>query len=372
MAKMFEYLQWRGDLGFDQAPVNAVDALILSTLAYISYGGAVEAQPHTPVTLRDAAEVFLSQEDLEKRCRVKNDLELLRQAAETRRFGEMKLVLYQARLVPEEETQFAAMTFLLADGTAFLAFRGTDYTLVGWKEDFNMSFQQTVPAQRLAAQYLQTVAEEYPLPLRLGGHSKGGNLAVFAAARSTPAVRERILEIYNNDGPGFSDAMMRDPGYLAVVPRIRTFIPQSSVIGMLLEHEEPYTVVRSTNVGLMQHDPYSWEVMGGSFLTVQEITHSSQFLDATIKVWFSGMTDQERNRLVDVLFGLLGSGSLERAADVFQPRNIRTYVKTLSGDEQMRHILSGEFLGLLEAAKQTLARFDAARLTPEEPAEDDL
>ena len=266
MATLFDYLRWRGDLTFTQDPPNCVDALIFSALSYIHYGGLVEQKPEIPVYLQDAAAYFFTLEAPEARVRVEKDLDLLHQAAVTTRFGQCRLVMYRDTLIPEQETQFAAVTFLLDDGSAFLAFRGTDYSLVGWKEDFNMSFQQTVPAQRLAVRYLREVAAEYALPLRLGGHSKGGNLAVFAASRSGPLIQQRILEVYNNDGPGFTRYMMGDPGYLTMVPQIKTYIPQSSVIGMLLEHEEPYTVVKSRTVSLLQHDPYSWEVMGRDWM----------------------------------------------------------------------------------------------------------
>ena len=364
MANVFDYLKWRGDLSFTQDPPNAVDALIFSALSYIRYGGQTEQNPETPILLRDAAEEFFALEDQEQRIRVKLDIELLHAAACTVRFGFTKLYLYRDLFIPEQETQFAAVTFLLDDGSACLAFRGTDNSLVGWKEDFNMSFQQTIPAQRLAQQYTREVAAEYTAPLRLCGHSKGGNLAVFAAARSSPMVQERILEVYNNDGPGFTDYMMGDPGYVAMVPRIKTYIPQSSVIGMLLEHEEPYTVICSKTVGLLQHDLYSWEVMGREFIPMREITADSQFLDATIKTWFAEMSNQERGQLVDVMFGLLGTGGVDNALDIFHPKNIKTYVKTLSNDENMRRILSTEFQSLIEAAKKTKAQLEAAKEVP--------
>lgn len=353
MANMFDYIRWRGDLSFTQDPPNSVDALIFSSLAYISYGGRVEADPYTPVYLRTAAEEYFALADHEDRVRVRNDLDLLHAAASSVRFGFTKLYLYRDLLIPEQETQFAAVTFLLDDGSAFLAFRGTDYSLVGWKEDFNMSFQQTVPAQRLALQYTREVAAEYLMPLRLGGHSKGGNLAVFAAARSSPMLQQRILEVYNNDGPGFTQYMMGDPGYLAMVPRIKTYIPQSSVIGMLLEHEEPYTVIKSKSISLLQHDPYSWELMGKELEPMREVTESSQFLDSTIKTWFAEMSNQERNQLVDVMFTLLGTDGVENALDIFHPRNTLKYIKTLATDDNMRRLLSSEFQSLIEAAKKT-------------------
>ena len=361
MATIFDYLKWRGDLTFTQDPPNAVDALVFSSLSYIQFHGMVEALPQVPVRLKDAAEEFFAQDDYESCCRIPKDLDLLHAAIQTKRFGNSQICMYRDLLVPEQETQFAAMTFLLDDGSMFLAFRGTDNTLVGWKEDFNMTFQQTIPAQRLALQYTRDVAMEYLRPMYLGGHSKGGNLAVFAAARSSPMIQQRMLGIYNNDGPGFTNYLMGDPGYLAMVPRIKTYIPQSSVIGMLLEHEEPYTVIRSKSVGLLQHDPYTWDVLGNSFLAVEEITEGSQFVDATIKTWFSEMTSLERGQLVDVMYALLGSGGAENVCDLLHPKNIRTYIKTLTSDEYLRKVLSTEFSGLMEAARKTKAKFEELR-----------
>lgn len=361
MANIFDYLKWRGDLTFSQDPPNGVDALIFSGLSYIQFGRETEQDPESPVSLKAAAEAFFSRDGYEARCRIQKDLDLLRAAAATRRFGQTRLSMYRDLLIPEQETQFAAMTFLLDDGSLVLAFRGTDNSLVGWKEDFNMTFQQTIPAQRLAMQYTRDVALEHPGPMRLCGHSKGGNLAVFAGARSSPMIQQRILEVFNNDGPGFTQYLMGDPGYVAMVPKIRTFIPQSSVIGMLLEHEEPYTVIRSKTIGLLQHDLYTWDVLGKAFIPVQEITESSQFVDATMKTWFANMTNQEREQLVDVMFALLGSGGADNVYDLLHPRSIRTYIKTLSSDEHLRRVLSTEFTGLLEAARKTKARFDENR-----------
>lgn len=361
MANIFDYLKWRGDLTFAQSSLNEVDALVFSGLAYIEYGGQVELLPEVPVRLKDAAEEFFALPDHESHSRVQKDQDLLAASAATERFGNCCICMYRSQLIPEQETQFAAMTFLLDDGSMFIAFRGTDNSLVGWKEDFNMTFQQTIPAQRLAQQYVREVSLEYIRPIHIGGHSKGGNLAVFSAARSSPLTQQQILQVFNHDGPGFTKYLMGDPGYLAMVPKIRTYIPQSSVIGMLLEHEEPYTVIRSKSLGLLQHDLYTWDVMGKTFLTVEEITEGSLFADATIKEWFASMTSQERNQLVDVMFSLLGSGGADSVQELLHPRNIRTYIKTLSSDENLRRILSTEFRGLLEAAWKTKAKFDESR-----------
>ena len=361
MANIMDYIRWRGDLTFSQAPLNPVDGLVFSALAYVHYAGQTEAEPDSALTLTQAGEELFAREDYETRARVKNDLILLRLAMESVRFGQCRLWMYRSQFSSEEETQFAAMTFRLDDGSLFLAFRGTDSTLVGWKEDFNMTFQQTIPSQRLALQYVRDVSWADSAPMRLGGHSKGGNLAVFAAARSSPMVQERILQVFNHDGPGFTKYLMGDPGYLAMVPRIKTFIPQSSVIGMLLEHEEPYTVIRSKTVGVLQHDPYSWEVMGGNFVDGEEVTETSQFVDATLKNRFAAMTNQERNQLVDVMYSLLSSADVERAADIFHPRNLHVYLKALSGDEKLRRFLSTEFMGFVDAAWKAREKLERQR-----------
>ena len=358
MANLFDYIKWRGDLTFIQDQPNGVDALVFSGLSYIRFPEGVGG---TQVSLKEAAEVFFAQENFEDCCRIKKDIELLEAASQSRRFGESRLCMYRDLLIPEQDTQFAAMTFLLEDGSMFLAFRGTDNSLVGWKEDFNMTFQQTIPAQRLALQYAREAALEFQRPMRLAGHSKGGNLAVFAAARLSPGFQQQILEVFNHDGPGFTQYLMGDPGYIAMVPKIRTYIPQSSVIGMLLEHEEPYTVIRSKSIGLLQHDLYTWDVLGKEFIPVEEITENSQFIDATLKAWFADMTNQERSQLVDVMFSLLGSSGAENVYDLLHPKNLKTYIRTLSSDVNLRRILSSEFSGLMEAARKTKARFEEER-----------
>ena len=360
MATVFDYIQWRGDLTFSQDAPNGVDALVFSGLAYVKFVATEE-----PVTLREAAKTFFSLEDYETRSRVLKDQELLRAAAQSRRFGETQICMYRDICLPEPETQFAAMTFLLDDGSMLLAFRGTDNTLVGWKEDLDMSFQQTIPAQRLAQSYLRDVALQYLRPVHICGHSKGGNLAVFAAARSSPMIQEHIVSVYNLDGPGFTEYLMGDPGYLAIVPKIQTFVPQSSVIGMLLEHEEPYTVIRSKSIGLLQHDLYTWDVMGNGLIVVEEVTHGSQFVDSTIKTWFAEMTNAERGQLAEVLYTLLSSGGVDSVQEMLHPRNIRNYIRTLSSDVNLRRLLSGEFLSLLDAARRTREKFEEEKLLPE-------
>lgn len=362
MADLFDYIHWRGDLSFMQDPPNEIDALVFSALAYIRFGGEVETRPGNPIPLSTATAAFFALPDHKERVRVKEDLELLQALASTQRFGSAKLCHYRDILIPQEDTQFAAVTFLLDDGSAFLAFRGTDYSLVGWKEDFNMSFQLTVPAQRLALQYTQEIAAQHLMPLWLGGHSKGGNLAMFAAIHGSDSLRRRILGVFNNDGPGFREHVTQNPAYEEMVPRLHTYVPQSSVIGLLLEHEEPFTIVKSRQLGILQHELYTWELNGPEFEIVEELTADSRFLNMTIHNWLDDMTVLDRNDAVEAIFDLLEAGDVENISDILKPQNILNYLKTMNRDEKIRRILGGEFLSLIEAARKTKTQQDAIQL----------
>lgn len=221
-----------------------------------------------------------------------------------------------------------------------------------------MTFQESVPAQEKALRYLEAFARVHSSPIRLAGHSKGGNMAVYAAACCQPQLQERLLSVHNHDGPGFHSAMLRSPGYRAILPKVRTFLPQSAVVGMLLEHEEPYTVIKSRQVSLLQHEPYSWEVLGGSFVEVEDIDENSRLLDSTLKTWLAGRTGQERNEFVDAVYELLTAGEVADVRQVILPRNVLRYLRTLSSDEQIRSILLREFTQLFRTALELRRKRD--------------
>ncbi len=350
MADLFDYLDWRGDLTFDTVGVGPADALIFSALSYIHYDGLVSEGFVNPVPLEVVADAFAALPDKEERVLLKQDAPLLMAAASTERYRNLKLVFYNSATIPEQESQFAAVAFLLPGDRAVLAFRGTDATLVGWKEDFNMSFQDRIPAQEKALYYTQSFAQAYDRKLILCGHSKGGNLAVYAASRCPGQIQERILGVYNNDGPGFTAALMGDPGYRAMVPKIHSFVPQSSVVGMLMEHEEPYTVIKSRQVSILQHDLYSWEVMGGGFVPVSGISSDSRLVNQTVKAWLSSRTPAERNAFVDAVFELLGTGEVDSAREIMMPWNILNYLRTLNEDDEMRRLIGRELSALVRMA----------------------
>lgn len=356
MSDMFDYLTWRGDIRFSQLPLNSVDALIFSTLSYIDYDAIVPENICEGIRLCDAAEILKQKPDLNRRIRVKKDLELLSAAAETERFKNLRLCFYQNIFIPDEDTQFSAVTFLCEDSFAFLAFRGTNKTLVGWKEDFNMAFQDSVPSQRLAKDYVCQFACQNTSQLYIGGHSKGGNLAVYAAAKCGENIQKRICAVFNQDGPGFRENMLEDEGYLRIVPKILTYVPQSSVFGMFMGRKEPSTIIKSKSVSVMQHDPYNWEVRGKNFILLDEFTPDSKFIDSTFDHWLAQMNNEERNAFVDALFRLVMTPDAVRPRDLMRPKNMVTYFKTLQMDEECRKAIGTDLSKLVESAKYTMLK----------------
>ena len=351
MGNLFDYLSWRGDLTFDRSPFRPVDGLILSALAYVHFGALVPEGPDAPVPLGRAAEGYLSLPPARRgRCRCGDDLRLLRALAEAPRFARLGLCRQADRFVPREETQFAALTVLLEDGSAFLAFRGTDGTLVGWKEDFNLSFLDVVPAQLEAADYVQTFAAGFSGPLRLGGHSKGGNLAVAGAALAGMKARDQIRSVWSFDGPGLNAYLLARPGYSELLTRIRSFVPKSSVVGLLLAHEEPYTVVDSDQDGLLQHDPYSWQVQGPGFVRLEEVDPGSRLIDRTLKNWLAGLTNAQREAVADTLYELLSSGDATTVKEALEPKNLANALRAALDADPKDLLTAASSLGRLAGA----------------------
>ncbi len=307
MANVFDYLQWRGDLLFAQDGFHTVDAVILSRLSYIQFDGILGETE--AVTLRQAAKAFFADEQRSAQVLWKGDAELLQAAAESARFGDLKLSHYVNIVDGETKMQFSAVVIDLG-ARRFLSYRGTDNTVVGWQEDFAMFTHFPLPSQIKALDYFKQAAACFDGQFLLGGHSKGGNLAVYAASFCEKALRDRIDAVYSLDGPGFERENLAGSGFDDICGKIHTFVPQSSVFGMLLEHREDYTVIQSDRRGFMQHDVYSWKIDRTELIILPKTTATSAFFDHTITDFFDGITPAEREQLADGIFEVLNSADV--------------------------------------------------------------
>lgn len=322
MANFLDYIAWRGDLTFEASPFNEVDNLIFSMLSFIDFENIVPDDVHgEPVKLSEClARHRRLYPDGQYFGKIFPDEmgDLFPRAAKSVRFCDVGVTFYRSTLSAETYTQFAAVTFVLPNGDLFVAFRGTDDTIIGWREDFNLSYMHPVPGQTMAVEYLGEVASAYPGAIRTGGHSKGGHLAVYSAVFSPKPIRERIIRAYSNEGPGFVREVIESAEFSEMKDKICTFVPQASVIGLLLKHPDNYTVIHSThsnNNGLRQHDPFSWSVIGPRFIHLRRLAKEGRQNDMVIDRWLDGVSDEERRRITELLFGIIDVAGAKTLSD---------------------------------------------------------
>ena len=258
MSNILDYVRTYGNETFTERHFSSADALVLAQLSYMDWSEAVPGLKDEKdfIRLKD----LLYFEDLERLIRWSvfktGNRELFYQAANSKRFGEVKLNYYLDIWNEDANVQLSALTFLLPCGRACVTFRGTDESINGWKESFSMVYRFPVPAQEYAAIYLNQVGKRINNPLIVCGHSKGGNLAVYASVCCNDNIRQRIRRIYNFDGPGFWEEFLADERYKETVPKIRKYVAPESFIGLLLKDEATTFMVECKSKGMQQHDPY--------------------------------------------------------------------------------------------------------------------
>lgn len=379
---------------FEELPFNEVDALILAQLAYEDiprlvpalddernmYGTFRGRMHHFPMdrhNLRQSAKALLrapfSAITLKQMDEVLHDgadsacqhqvhaanftdpaimHSFVRTVAANSRFSGLRVGAFAERFDTDEQTQTAALTFLLPDGTLVLSFRGTDDSLVGWKEDFNMAFQYPVPAQRMAADYICAVAKLWPGDMILTGHSKGGNSAVYAAMNAPAKIRKRITAVYSLDGPGFPEHVVTSEPYLSTVSKVHKIVPDSSIIGMVLETPEPCVVVKADCEGLMQHFAFAWQVDGDAFVRVDDIAPSSHEFNSSFNRWMTGLSREEREHAVDALFQVIHASGATTFSGLIasMPLSLPSMIGAIVGltPDERKHLM--EAMRMLAAA----------------------
>ena len=379
---------------FEELPFNEVDALILAQLAYEDIPRLVPAlddernmygtfrgrmhhfpmdrhnlrqsakallrAPFSAITLKQMDEVLHGGADsaCQHQVHAVNFTDpaimhsFVRTVAANPRFSGLRVGAFAERFDTDEQTQTAALTFLLPDGTLVLSFRGTDDSLVGWKEDFNMAFQYPVPAQRMAADYICAVAKLWPGDMILTGHSKGGNSAVYAAMNAPAKIRKRIAAVYSLDGPGFPEHVVTSEPYLSTVSKVHKIVPDSSIIGMVLETPEPCVVVKADCEGLMQHFAFAWQVDGDAFVRVDDIAPSSHEFNSSFNRWMTSLSREEREHAVDALFQVVHASGATTFSGLIasMPLSLPSMIGAIVGltPDERKHLM--EAMRMLAAA----------------------
>ena len=353
MANIFDYLNDVAYDSFYDLPVNELDVLALTELTYLAFDDVVTQEPQRLIDL--APQIPRDTTMLTN----KNRLQLLDQLAQHKRFKNCKLSDFINDIDPELQKQFAAMTYRISLDTYLLVFRGTDDSIIGWKEDFHMTYMKEIPAQKHALQYLQDFFAQHPnQKVVLAGHSKGGNLAVYAASQLDPNLQKNIISVYTFDAPGLHKELTETPGYQNMMERTKVFVPQGSIIGMMLEIPDKKIVVRSTALGgLAQHDTFSWQVEDKHFVQLEEISSESLQIKDTLKEWVDSVPDEELKLYFDLFFGTILESGITSINDL-SSRNAIDHVRQLVSQAQT---LEPEQVEILKNLTQLLldARFQA-------------
>lgn len=318
MGNIMDYISWRGDLTFAQSPFNEVDNLILACFSYVNLDRIPAVTRQKGIELKKLVKEFKKLHTIKELEADKSFIRLapfmMFEMAESVRFGNCVIRNYVNEIVTEAEQQFSAVEIVLDDGTSYISFCGTDDTIIGWKEDFNLS-TGVVPAQKRAVEYMQRISDKAFGMLRVGGHSKGGNLAIYGSVMCK-SVHDKILEIYSNDGPGFSKEFQESPETAEMMPKIIRIIPEYSIIGTLLEHEKQPIIVASTSRGLLQHDGFSWEVQGPGLVRRDSLNKTALRFIEILHKWIDGMDTEQKRLLIEDLFATLQASGCENLSEV--------------------------------------------------------
>lgn len=300
MANMLDYIKENGNIAFQEEKFNEIDNLIFSRLSYLPFEDIKIEEKETFETIAQK----LKDIDI-KKFNMKKDKELIKLVGKSNRYKDLLVTDYYFSRDDKKEKQFVAITIHLENEEIYISYSGTDDTLVGWKEDFNLSFMTNIPAQSEALKYIRRVSKKYNSKIHLGGHSKGGNLAVYAGIFCSKKVQDRIIDITNFDGPGFDKTVIEKEKYKRVLNKINTYIPQSSLFGRLLEHEEKYIIVTSDQYTLMQHDIFSWRINNHQIEKANKVTAGSDFMNETVRNWLKTTSPKQREHFINTLYEII-------------------------------------------------------------------
>lgn len=336
MENILTYVEKYKDKNFIEMPFNEVDALVLSELSYCRFAGYNIDQTIGSFA-KEHLEIMLRQEVTRKK-----DRKLLQAIAGEGRFGDLIAHANLERFDEDTSEQFSAVTFDLKNGEYCIAFRGTDSSVAGWKEDFNLSFRNDVEAQKAAVQYALNAMTGLRNRFYLCGHSKGGNLAVYAAMNLPDELKRRIVGIYNFDGPGFLQETYKSKEYQEIRPFIHKFVPQTSIIGMMMEKDENYHVIRSNAKGIMQHIVFSWSVQEKYLERVEKLDGLATHIKQTLEAWLLELPFEERKRMVDIVFEIIYSTGIGSFYDLkHKPhKKLKSLIQSIANaDEEERQFV---------------------------------
>ena len=324
---------------FEEQSFNEVDALIFTWLSYYHISDSIyKKESFDELAIKDFYNAKYFDSMTFDVFDIPNSKKLLSRVAASPRFRDLTVFYYSENTDKKIEKQFSAMTFKMGNNEYFVAYRGTDHSFVGWKEDFNMSFLKHIPAQIDAKDYLTKVMSEKKGEYTLGGHSKGGNLAMYAASFVDSEYKKRIKCIYNFDGPSLNSKLISDDGYGEIKNLIKKYVPQSSMVGMCFENTSDYKIINSNSVGVLQHNPFTWEVSGNNLKILNDSSFDSKAFKSGINALVSTLSESEIKQFIDSIYNVLETTKADTAEEFIKdlPKNLAIVLGSIGSlnDEQ--------------------------------------
>ncbi len=321
MPTIFDYLKTSQYDSFYDKDFTVLDALALTELAYLPFEDLVPAEISVQnyISLQHLAEQF------EEKFQGKypplgmvnaHRLKLLSYLSSFKRYKHIRALGFANDVSLDSQKQFAAITYQIRPKEYLVVFRGTDDSIIGWKEDFHLTYMKEIPAQLAARDYLKEVLDKLDGKVWLAGHSKGGNLATYAACHVETSIQDRIQKVYSFDAPGLHSSIRNSDNFKAIEGKILSIIPENSIVGMMLETPETDLVVKSKTFGLLQHLMVSWEIEGDQFKVVPKVTEDSIQVDQTLKTWTANLSEEELRDFFDLFFGLFIEADIHRFGDI--------------------------------------------------------
>lgn len=354
MGNITDYVQKYGNASFAERPFSPEDALVLCRVSYFKFDGIVEKASENSVALTKLNDSKIKETMFEGLRDAKYDRVLFDAMVKSKRFSNIKLCMYVNRIEEENETQFSAVTFICSPKDILVVFRGTDESIVGWQEDLGLALKRPITGQKLSAKYINDVSGRLAGNFMVAGHSKGGNLAVYSSMMANENARSRISTVFCFDGPGFRKEFLEDNGYEKIEDRVIKIVPQSSLVGMILENRES-RVVRARGLGIGQHNPYSWVIKDGSF-TDEKLSDQHRASIAILNNWILSHSEAELERFNDFLDGMLEASDAKTTTE-FSKEMIKNSVSVIKAagdiDDDTKHFLSLFVKSYFELAKET-------------------
>ena len=368
---IFEYLDWRGDLSFEDAPLNPVDLSVMCQLTYLNLDGLLDDDFKKSVSISELHSLFISSSNYAERCEMgvminpKNP-ELLERCAVTSRFADLQVTGYKSIFEDKKDIQFAALTFKINKKLNVIVFRGTDDSIAGWKEDFDLCYKEEIPSQTLAVEYENKAFSSLKGEFILSGHSKGGNIVLYAAVKCPAKNQNKIKAVYDFDGPGFSKDFYETEAFKKVEKKLTIIYPEFDIVGMLFHHPEGYKIIKSEQQGALQHDMMSWKVCGADFIYGSDFTNESKVFGEAMNGWVDNLSLEDRSRFVNTLFGIIRSTGavfnrdFEKNMLPYSAKMLGEFVK-LDGDtrDNLKKVISI----LVKAFRDALPMFNSFNLT---------